>query len=773
MTNDTPSVSSGQDNKSKSKPKTKPKPTPPAPFVTIFLNGEKQRFRDEDLLDQEKLDNLREEITQSNQQVKVGLSRLPELSPDARITVLELLVDVENQCAFCVGSKRHEGLFAAILACIPGEDNLQQFGNAKITALEGAAMLYADAPELACKQISERLQTLGIKGVRQDRLANEVRNIQKQLSITTGDMGGEPVHSVLKDAPLPDDLILPEGYYVSQNEMRSSKGRNDGGTISGAVLISRRLVDADRQGEWLELMWKRDGKWKTHNVDRAMVASTRDIVRLASAGLPVTSNNAQLLVQYLADFEAANLERLPKSLMSQHMGWHGKDQDGGFLLGDQHIADEARACDQIKFHGLDGGDDQIAKAFVTEGTFKNWKNAVQAVAQYPIALLTLYTSFVPSLLPLLGADNFVINLGGPTTIGKTTTLRIAASVWGNPDERSSFSVIKTWDGTATFRERYPAVINNLPMILDDTKHVRNPEDIAKAIYGISGGGGRGRGSPTGIAAQQTCQTVLLTSGEQPMTSFTQDGGTRARSIETWGPPFGKIDSLTGVMVSNLNESVKANFGHAGVRFIKYLIKHAGQRGVWIDEYRTNRDKYRDWASAANNSLAGRMAPYFASIAVAARLAHAALKLPWGYSDPIESLWNQIVREAGEANRGAAALRHVMDWAVAHQADFYKKGGSEKQPLHGWAGRWNAGVSLPDGESSWTTIGFMRNRLDELLKGAGFEPESIIRAWQASGWLKVSKDKSETTRRTQRMRVGKLNVHLICILHKAVKSILVE
>jgi hypothetical protein len=194
---------------------------------------------------------------------------------------------------------------------------------------------------------------------------------------------------------------------------------------------------------------------------------------------------------------------------------------------------------------------------------------------------------------------------------------------------------------------------------------------------------------------------------------------------------------------------------------------------WKNDYQADLNKYRELANSANNPFAGRMAPYFASIATAARLAHAALTLPWNYSDPIEPLWKQIVKEAGEANLGAAALRFVMDWAVAHQEDFYRTKVSTHQPPQGWAGRWDLSPPLPNKEPSWTMIGFMRHRLTELLKSNGFEPESIIRVWQANGWLQTSKEKDGTVRRTTRKRVGDENAHLICIQIKAAKGILSE
>ena len=49
---------------------------------------------------------------------------------------------------------------------------------------------------------------------------------------------------------------------------------------------------------------------------------------------------------------------------------------------------------------------------------------------------------------------------------------------------------------------------------------------------------RGRGSPQGVQRTTRAHGVLLSTGEAPATSFTNDGGTRARTLCLWGSPFG-------------------------------------------------------------------------------------------------------------------------------------------------------------------------------------------------------------------------------------------
>jgi hypothetical protein len=546
-------------------------------------------------------------------------------------------------------------------------------------------------------------------------------------------------------------------------------------------------------------------------VERRVVADARRIVELAGDGLPVTSNNARLLVQYLDEFESQNLALLAATQVSHKMGWQGDNGKDGFLWGRTLITAEAMMSEDseasssenghlIRFRGTDEGDDQLADGFRTAGRFSAWVRGIRPLEPYPRARLALYASFVPAMLPILKTPNFVVDFSGPTTAGKTTCLRAAASVWGNPDERSQAAVLSTWNGTVTWRERAPAVLTNLPFILDETKHVRHPEEVAKTIYGVVQGRGRGRGTVQGIAHQDFCQTVLLSSGEQPATSFTHDGGTRPRVLTIWGSPFGATSQLIGKKVKHINTWLREHHGHAGPRFVQYLLqhrKHWGKARDWYDELVRHYEEM-----AGDNTVAGRMAAHLAAITVTSKLVHDALHLPWAWSDPIEPLWAELTQESGEADQSAAALRHVLSWAYGHQNDFFGLKEEREQPHAGWAGRWDKGkddsinpntsakdepadlnsteVESQDGghktggnvTKGWEWVGFMPHVLEKLLREANYDPNSIIRTWKDKEWLKTDAASNGTMRNQYRAKIGRGTVRVYAITREAAEGVMV-
>ncbi len=491
----------------------------------------------------------------------------------------------------------------------------------------------------------------------------------------------------------------------------------------------------------------------------------------------MTSNNAALVVDFLASFEAHNLELLPRSRVARQLGWQGNGGHDGFLWGEQLLADNHAAVPQnttagteptctatteIIFRGADEGDGQLAAGYCQAGTFEGWCAAVRPLAQFPKVMLGIYAALTPPMLEILNSDNFITSYAGATSQGKTITLRVAASCWGCPNEKSTTATIGTWDATRVWFGRAPAVLNHLPLVVDDTKRASNKDMISQMIYDVASGRGRGRGSQQGLARNDAFRTVMITSGEAPITSFSEDGGTRARVLEVWGSPFGKADAATAQIVNRVNDAVHDHYGHLGPRVVQYLIEHREDWAAWREQYRQFRQQFAD--KAGDNSVAARMATHLAAIGMTARLVHQAVEMPWQYRDVVTELWGELTAETPEADRAAVALRHVMSWAYGHREQFQPAASTAgmNAPSGGWAGRWELEKSADD-----AYIGFLPHKLNEILEAGGFEPEPIKRLWFDRTWLKVSKDKHQY--RT-RMGTGGPLVYVVAIKGTAIEQV---
>ena len=568
------------------------------------------------------------------------------------------------------------------------------------------------------------------------------------------------------EPPVTGDLVVPPGWQLDTKGITRLAEHGAGASILAPLVVVRRLRKLQRQSEFLVLAWLRDGTWHNQTVERSVAADSRRLVELAGAGAPINSNNSRTVVQYLADFEAANIKVLPTARVAEHLGWVDDDPPA-FLLGNCQLIGGSTTR-SVEFAAADEGDQQMASGFHSKGHLKGWRQAVAPLADFPRVRLAVYASLAAPLVRLTGCANFLLDFAGATTVGKTTALRIAASLWGNPQERDEHSAIRTWAGTRVFRERAPALLAHLPFIVDDTKLATNREEVGQAIYDFSQGRGRGRGTVKGTAVAGTWQTVMLSSGEQPITSFSKDGGTRARVLTVWGSPFERADNSTRVVVEAINRGILQHYGHAGERWIRWLEKNWKDRSAWCERYGQLR---RQFADLAEGTIAARQAEHFALLALAAELAAAAKILPWEADDSLAGLFREVATgddDGGDV--GTSALQAAWQWAASHPTEFWPRpvqhNSTDTPPYTGWAGVWKRSPPPDAGVDGWEWIGFLPDRLKKILDEGGFSFEAVVRTWAERGWFRRSADGGRARNRLK-ARLDGANCWVIAIERTAV------
>lgn len=462
---------------------------------------------------------------------------------------------------------------------------------------------------------------------------------------------------------------------------------------------------------------------KTVWIDRGTAQQAKKLVDWAAYGLPVNSSNARKLVDFFAAYEAHNYETLKqfKTLTSAKMGWQ---TTGGYLLGTTYYT---TGKEIVQYEPEDDNTKGLAKAFTTKGNINEWLRILKPAMVNIHAQIAFYSAFVSPLLELYGCPNFIVDFAHRTSKGKTTTLRIAASVVGMPDEKLENSALTTWDATPIYIERHLAAINELPFIIDDTKRAKRSDDVARVLYTAAQGRGKGRGKPNGIAQTGTWHTVTISSGEQTATSFTNDGGTRGRVLTITGAPF--PDRSTS-LVNSLNCGLLEHYGHGYATFIPWLVK---KRVKYTDEWRKRYTVWRDFfTKKSNDNVGARLAAYMAAILTTAEIVHRAFDesgypLPWERAD-FEEVWESIKREAGDELGDEEALRDVYAWVQSNAHRFYDRSEGTTPP-QGYIGRW-------DNKPDWAFIAITQAALKEFLAKNNYNPTQVLTAWKEAGYLEV-------------------------------------
>lgn len=558
------------------------------------------------------------------------------------------------------------------------------------------------------------------------------------------------VIDLVPNAPVSPSAVMPPGYALSNDQgVVFTGGSKKSGTFtvaSSPIIITARLKSIDSGSEVLLLSYFRDGQWQTRKVERQTVAAARTIVELAEFGVPVTSITAKDLVQYLAEYEHCNENKMPKASVTNILGWQDKNQ--GFLLGNRFFGideNDAGVIDGtyetscpgswpgkvIMFHPSYDGDQQTASGFREKGSFEKWASLIMRLYPYPRALLAVYMSLATPFLEILDAPNLVVNWSCKSSVGKTTILRVAASCYGNPDEKSNNSVMSTWNTTKVAIERKAGLLSHLPLIIDETKLAATGNNdrlgaglVKTVVYMVANGKGKSRGSIKGFQTEASWRTILLSTGEFEIGDIANEGGVAARVIEISGPPFVGVTQDTAELVMEIDRVVKANYGLAGPKVIRFLLENREHWGEFREQYSKKQGEIL--TSVQGDGIAFRLTNVAAFLSVVIPLIHAAVP-ELGQQPPtelvIQTLWDCIDVSLKEGNKVLEALRLAYNYASVNQDKFYYKDSPEKEPNGGWYGVWDG--DLPCFESK---------KLIEFLNGSGFDGKAMIRNWRDEGYL---------------------------------------
>jgi len=565
-----------------------------------------------------------------------------------------------------------------------------------------------------------------------------------------------------------EEFVLP-GKYVFDEQGTGYLEHTEDGPKRRAVaptylLISQKMTDMATGEETLRLCFRAAEEWKNITVARGDAVVSRRCVDLADRGYPIGSHNAPEIARYHFEFETANRDTIATERISSALGWMHQKGHLSFMWGRRHITDGNQGG-VITFKGADVGDEQIATGYRQAGSFEGWISAIERVKGFPRVMVNIYASHTPPLLRIIDASNFGVDNTCKTSAGKTSAQRSAASVWGNPDEASPDSCVHTWDLTPVAVERICGVASDLPVFLDDSKRAKKVQDISQILYSIISGQGRGRGSIRGLRRTRTWKTVLLSTGEAPAVSYSQDAGIRARIITVRGLPFGKDDQETAEIVAALDSGVKANYGHAGPMFVEWLLRYQDK---WED-FRRQHDELRRGYQGTEGP-ASRIGAMVAAIALTGRLVHQALSLPWQFQNPFDSLWSSIAADLENVHIDVRALQDLVSWACSNEESFFGRheirvfrdgmgdvvDTHEKTPPRGWSGRWDRG-------NGWEFIALYPHVLREILERAGYRDyDAIISGWRERDWL----DAPQRDTYTKTMRVGSERRRLVVIRREA-------
>jgi len=246
--------------------------------------------------------------------------------------------------------------------------------------------------EIDVQRIFGSAKTQGVTG---KDVSEALRLIKKEAKENASQIPSATMTIIIKDyiatAPVSDEATLPVGYKFIGN-CAISVGLHDGPdslVSSYPLFITCIKYNRLTNIEYVTLAWIADGVQRSVTVERKIIAKKSQIVDLASYGLPITSTNADKIIDYLFAYEKTNVHCIDKVEATHKLGWT-PDMEG-FLWGHQFFLGQnpdpsSGKKPVIEFWGRDQGDEQIADGFRSGGSYDAWISLANDVFEFWIGI---------------------------------------------------------------------------------------------------------------------------------------------------------------------------------------------------------------------------------------------------------------------------------------------------------------------------------------------------------------------------------------------------
>ena len=397
-----------------------------------------------------------------------------------------------------------------------------------------------------------------------------------------------------------DSFVFPKGYLSKDGCLyrQVEKIKKDDVEIIEYMIcrqtpiITRSFMNVELPQLYHELTWEDDKKLYSETVPAGNLATRKKLLDLADNSLAVADWNVGELIRY---FDLLNMV-------------NGKKRE--------HLVERLGHIKKAFIHPLmakgvtilppDMGERQQLEAFQVSGTTQEWiTNVLEPIKKHPKALLMVLASFTSVLLQDLKLQPFIVDLSGTTSMGKTTVLRAAASVWGTEH------LVNEWNITKVAAERKASFLNSFPLILDDTRKA-DEKQLQSFVYNFSGGRSKGRGSINGSQRELTWGNLLLSTGEASLSTYAESaGGVAARILPITGLPFENVEYE---FFEDLYESIEKYYGAIGIEFLQ---QWGTKRDILLPEAKEYNTLFQK--KARGNEVISRIARYYAAIVFTGKL----------------------------------------------------------------------------------------------------------------------------------------------------------
>jgi putative DNA primase/helicase len=260
-----------------------------------------------------------------------------------------------------------------------------------------------------------------------------------------------------------------------------------------------------------------------------------------------------------------------RARITDRCGWHS----GSFVLPDRSIGDDDEPV-------IFSSDAPGACPFKTKGSLEQWKAKVSALCVGNSRLLfAVSCAFAAPLLLPAGAEGGGFHYRGSSSDGKTTLLRLAASVAGPPE------YMGRWRATSNGLEAFALQHSDCPSQLDELAQI-DAKEAGDCAYLLSNGQAKARANRNGGARERgTWRMLFQSAGEIGLAEHMAEANRKTKAGQEVrlceipadaGANLGCFEELHehgngSDFAKALDYATRRHYGTAWIAYLEKLVEH--------------------------------------------------------------------------------------------------------------------------------------------------------------------------------------------------------